>query len=458
MSRHVLDDSDIPIESRDQLVRALESGGKPRDKWRVGTEHEKFGFTATGLRPVAYEGTQGIRQLLEAMAGMLGWQIVEESGNPIGLVDPIGLGAISLEPGGQFELSGAPFDNVHQTCRELNAHLAQLRECADPLGISFLGIGFSPIWTLDETPRMPKSRYGIMRDYMPKVGTLGRDMMFRTCTVQANLDFGDEADMRRKMRVATALQPIATALFANSPFTDGKPNGFLSYRAEVWRHTDADRTGILPFVFEPGFGFESYVDWALDVPMYFLRRGGLLHEAGGASFRDLLDGRLTTLPGGQATMSDWNLHLSTLFPEVRLKNFLEVRGADAGPWRRVCALPAFWVGLLYEDDVLDEAFQLVKSWTAAEVDELRGAVPKTGLSAVMKGEDVRDIARRVLDLSSEGLRRRARFGRSGADERTYLSGLEETVSVGKTPAERLIEEYRGEWEGDITQLFRRYAY
>jgi glutamate--cysteine ligase len=458
MARNIVDDSDVPIESRDQLVGTLESGGKPRDKWRVGTEHEKFGFTAAGLRPVAYEGSQGIRQLLEAMAGMLGWQIVEESGNPIGLVDPIGLGAISLEPGGQFELSGAPFDSVHQTCRELNAHLAQLRECADPLGISFLGIGFSPIWTLDETPRMPKSRYGIMRDYMPKVGALGRDMMFRTCTVQANLDFGDEADMRRKVRVAMALQPIATALFANSPFADGQPNGFLSYRAEVWRHTDADRTGILPFVFEPTFGFESYVDWALDVPMYFLQRGSVLHEVGGASFRDLLEGSVPALPDEQARMSDWNLHLSTLFPEVRLKNFLEVRGADAGPWRSVCALPAFWVGLLYEADVLDEAFQLVKNWTAAEVDELRGAVPRKGLNAVMKGTTVRDIARRVLDLSSEGLRRRARFGRSGADERTYLSGLEETVSIGKTPAERLIEEYRGEWEGDITQLFRRYAY
>ena len=458
MPRHISDDNDIPIESRDQLVGALESGGKPRDKWRVGTEHEKFGFTSNGLRPVAYEGAQGIRQLLEAMAGMLGWQTVEESGNPIGLVDPVGHGAISLEPGGQFELSGAPFDSVHQTCRELNMHLAQLRECADPLGISFLGVGFSPIWSLDETPQMPKSRYGIMRDYMPKVGTLGRDMMFRTCTVQANLDFGDEADMRRKMRVAMALQPIATALFANSPFADGKPNGFLSYRAEVWRHTDADRTGILPFVFEPGFGFESYVDWALDVPMYFVQRGGVLHEASGAPFRDLLEGRLPALPGVQATMADWNLHLSTLFPEVRLKNFLEVRGADAGPWRSVCALPAFWVGLLYDADVLDEAYQLVKGWTAAEVDELRCSVPRRGFHAEMKGKTVLEIARRVLDLSSEGLRRRARFGRSGADERTYLSGLEETVSMGKTPAERLLEEYRGEWDGDITQLFRRYAY
>ena len=282
-----------PIESRDQLVAYLEAGAKPREAWRVGTEHEKFGFHNETLSPVPYEGPHGIRQLLEAMAGMLGWHTLEEDGKPIGLVDPLGRGgAISLEPGGQFELSGAPMETLHQTCRELNAHLAQLRECADPLDISFLGIGFSPLWTLDETPIMPKKRYRIMRDYMPRVGTLGRDMMFRTCTVQANLDFADEADMRLKMRVGMALQPIATALFANSPFTEGKPNGFLSYRSEIWRHTDPDRTGILPFVFDEGFGFEAYVDWALDVPMYFLRRGGTLHDVSGSSFRDFIAGKL----------------------------------------------------------------------------------------------------------------------------------------------------------------------
>lgn len=458
MSRDFADTKAIPIESRDQLVAALESGSKPRDQWRIGTEHEKFGFRTGDLSPVSYEGPHGIRKLLEAMAGLLGWHILEEEGRPIGLTDPIGSGAVSLEPGGQFELSGAPLETIHQTCRELNAHLAQLRECADPLGISFLGMGFSPLWTLDETPAMPKSRYRIMSDYMPKVGTLGRDMMFRTCTVQANLDFGDEADMRRKMRVAMALQPIATALFANSPFTEGKPNGFLSYRAEIWRHTDRHRTGILPFVFEPSFGFESYVDWALDVPLYFVRRNGALHNTAGASFRDLLAGKLPSLPGERATEADWQLHLSTLFPEVRLKNFMEVRGADAGPWRRICALPAFWVGLLYDDGVLDAALDLVKEWTVTEVDELRTAVPRQGLKAMMHGESVLEIARRVVDLSSEGLRRRARYGRSGADERSYLATLEETVATGKTPAERILAEYHDHWGGDIAGLFRHYAY
>jgi glutamate--cysteine ligase len=449
---------ETPIESRDQLVAVLESGSKPRDQWRVGTEHEKFGFHTDDFSPVAYEGPHGIRQLMDAMAGLLGWQEVLEDGKPIGLIDPLGQGAISLEPGGQFELSGAPLETVHQTCRELNAHLAQLRQCADVLGIAFLGAGFSPKWTLAETPIMPKGRYKIMRTYMPKVGTNGLDMMFRTCTVQANLDFGGEADMRTKMRVATALQPIATAIFANSPFTEGKPNGYQSYRSEVWRHTDPSRTGILPFVFDEGFGFDTYVDWALDVPMYFVKRDGRYVDVAGESFRDFIDGKLAALPGERATISDWNSHLTTMFPEVRLKRFMEVRGADAGPWRRVCALPAFWVGLLYEPDILAAALDLVRDWDARFVVDLRDRVPKSGLATTVGDETVLDIARRVVDLASEGLRRRGNFGASGADERIYIRALEETVQRGESPADRLLAEYRDEWHGDITELFRRYAY
>jgi glutamate--cysteine ligase len=447
-----------PIESRDQLVAALEAGCKPRERWRVGTEHEKFGFHVKDFSPVAYDGPAGIRQLLETMAGLLGWQIVEESGQPIALIDPVGLGAITLEPGGQFELSGAPLETIHQTCRELNAHLAQLRECADPLDIAFLGVGFSPLWTLAETPMMPKQRYRIMREYMPKAGTHGLDMMFRTCTVQANLDFGDEADMRRKMQVAMALQPVATALFANSPFTEGLPNGYQSYRAEMWRHTDPDRTGILPFVFDEGFGFERYVDWALSVPLYFVRRNGVYHNAAGAMFQDLIDGKLTGLPGERATVADWHDHLSTLFPEVRLKHFMEVRGADAGPWRRVCALPALWVGLLYEPDILDAASELIRGWTAETVVDLRDRVPKTGLATPIGDETVLDVARRVVALASDGLRRRARYSENGADERIYIKALEETVERGQSPADRLLAEYRDEWHGDVTEIFRRYAY
>lgn len=447
-----------PIESRDQLVAALEAGGKPRSAWRVGTEHEKFGFRPKTLEPIPYEGHHGIRQLLETMAGLLGWHIVEENELPIGLIDPLGVCGVSLEPGGQIELSGAPMETIHQTCRELNAHLAQLRECANPLEISFLGTGFSPLWTLDDTPAMPKERYRIMRSYMPRVGRHGRDMMFRTATVQANIDFADETDMRAKMQVGMALQPIATAIFANSPFAEGKPNGFLSYRSEIWRDTDHHRTGILPFVFDPGFGFEAYVDWALDVPLYFVKRDGILHDVSGASFRDFIDGKLTALPGERATIADWDLHLSTLFPEVRLKRFIEMRGADAGPWRRICALPAFWVGLLYESDVLGAVQREVANWTAEEVIDLRNRVPREGLKASFRGETVLDVARRVVALASEGLRRRHRIGPSGADERIYLRTVEETVTTGLSPADRLLQEYSQEWGGDITQYFRRYAY
>src|SRR5579871_1247860 len=385
-----------PIVSRDQLVEALESGAKPREQWRVGTEHEKFGFRREDVGPVPYDGPHGIKRLLEAMEGLLGWQPILDRGQIIGLTDPIGLGAISLEPGGQFELSGAPVETIHQTAREVNGHLAQVRECADPLGIGFLGLGTSPKWARAATPVMPKSRYEIMTRYMPKVGGHGLDMMYRTCTIQANLDFGDEADMVKKMRVGLALQPVATALFANSPFLEGKPNGFLSYRAEIWRDTDRNRTGMLPFAFEEGFGFERYVDWALDVPMYFVKRGDTYHDVAGASFRDLLDGKLAALPGERATLSDWKNHLSTLFPDVRLKSYIEMRGADGGSGRRITALAALWVGLLYDDAVLDGAWQTVKDWNRDERQALRDAVPRTALKTKFRNRTVLDIARDMV--------------------------------------------------------------
>jgi glutamate--cysteine ligase len=456
MARDVSDAT--PIESRDQLVEALSSGAKPKSAWRVGTEHEKFGFYEADCSPVPYEGERGIRKLLELMEGLLGWQRIEDKGNIIGLTDPTGMGAISLEPGGQFELSGAPLETIHQTCRETNAHLAQVRECAAPLGIGFLGLGGSPLWTRAETPVMPKSRYAIMSNYMPKVGRLGLDMMYRTCTIQANLDFGDEPDMVQKMRVGIALQPIATALFANSPFTDGRPNGFLSWRSHIWLDTDADRTGMTPFVFEDGFGFERYVDWALDVPMYFVKRGDHYHDVAGLSFRDLLDGRLAALPGERATMSDWKNHLSTLFPEVRLKNYLEMRGADGGPWRRICALPAFWVGLMYDQASLDGAWDIVKDWSAEERQALRDAVPSTALSTPFRDRTVRDIARDVLALARDGLRRRHRLNAEGMDETIFLSSLEEIVATGETPAETMLREYETVWHEDVRPAFREYAF
>ncbi len=456
MARDV-SDSTI-VETRDDLIGALASGCKPESAWRIGTEHEKFGFYTDDLTPVPYAGPRGIERILRLMEGLLGWQPIEDRGLIIGLVDPIGGGAISLEPGGQFELSGAPLETVHQTCRELHAHLAQVRECATPLGIGFIGLGTSPIWSLAETPVMPKSRYEIMARYMPKVGTRGLDMMFRTSTVQVNLDFSSEADMVRKMRVSLALQPVATALFANSPFIDDEANGLLSNRAEIWRDTDNQRSGLIPFVFDEGFGFESYVEWALDVPMYFVKRGDTYHDVAGQSFRDLLAGNLPGMPGERATLSDWNNHLTTLFPDVRLKKYIEMRGADAGPWRALTALPALWVGLLYDQIALDAAYDLIADWTAEERQALRDGVPRGGLKTPFRRTTVRDIAGQMVEIARGGLVRRARRNSEGVDESVYLAPLQETVASGLTPAERLLAAYRGDWHGDIGEVFRRHAY
>jgi glutamate--cysteine ligase len=447
-----------PVESRDQLVAWLAEGARPVERYRIGTEHEKLPFTLQDHGPVPYEGPRGIRALLTGMRHLLGWEPILEGSTLIGLADVTRGGAISLEPGGQFELSGEPVNTIHATSAELNAHLAQLREVATPLGIGFCGIGMSPKWTREETPVMPKGRYRVMANYMPKVGNLGLDMMFRTCTVQVNLDFSSEADMVKKLRVGLALQPVATALFANSPFTEGKPNGFLSFRGEIWRDTDPDRTGMLPFAFERGMGFERYVDYALDVPMYFIKRGATYIDVAGSSFRDLLAARHPAVPGERATFSDWANHLTTLFPEVRLKRYLEMRGADSGPWARICALPALWVGLLYDQTSLDAAWDLVKGWSAAERQKLRDDVPKLGLKAIIGGRRVHDVARDVLAIARAGLARRRRLDYRGTDETPFLAPIEEVIATGKTPAEVLLERYQGEWRQSVEPAFDALAY
>ncbi len=449
-----------PIESRDQLVAYIAQGEKPKAQWRIGTEHEKFPFYRNGLRPVPYEGPAGIRALLEGMASGFGWRPVYDNGNIIALEDPccqLG-GSITLEPGGQFELSGAPVQTIFQTCEEIGKHLKQVGEIAGPLGVSFLGLGFSPLWTLAETPRMPKSRYRIMTAYMPKVGTLGLDMMYRSATVQVNLDFADEADMVKKLRVSLALQPIAAALFANSPFTEGKPNGYLSFRSAIWLDTDPARTGMLPFAFEDGMGYERYVDYALDVPMYFVRRNGQYIDASGGSFRDFMAGRLAQLPGERATLSDWEDHLTTLFPEVRLKRFLEMRGADCGSWRSLCALPAFWTGLLYHQPSLDAAYDFIKDWTAEERQKLRSGVPSQALKTPFRQGTVLDAARIVLELAVAGLKGRGHSHAMSADESIFVQPLAEIVERGQTDAERLLERYHGEWGGDVRPVFAENAY
>ena len=446
------------ISGKRQLVEYFAEGSKPASRWRIGTEHEKFPFLTDTLRPVPYEGPRSIKALLEGLRDRFGWTGVYEGDHIIALTDPNGLGSISLEPGGQFELSGAPLETVHGTCEEVNDHLKQVREIGDRLGIGFLGLGASPVWTRAETPVMPKGRYQIMAAYMDRVGSLGRDMMFRTCTVQVNLDFGSEADMVKKLRVSLALQPVATALFANSPFLEGKPNGFKSFRSEVWRDTDNARAGMLPFVFEDGMGFERYTEYALDVPMYFVYRDGVYHNVAGESFRAFLEGKLPQLPGWRPTMKDWADHLTTIFPEVRLKQYLEMRGADSGPWRRLCALPAFWVGLFYDAASLDAAWDLVKPWAAAERQALRDAVPKQGLAAIIRGRTVRDIARDVLKLSRGGLEKRDCTGCKGRTEAGFLDVLDEIAESGRTPAEDLLDLYNSTWKGDISRVFRDFAY
>lgn len=453
MSMPTDDGMSPPITSRADLIDTLARGCKPKSEWRIGTEHEKFSFWRKNRKPVPYDGDNGIRALLEGVMNDTPWLPIKDNGRIIGLKCPTGGGAISLEPGGQFELSGAPLATVHETCSETNDHLEMLRTVADPLGIGFLGLGVTPDWQLAEIPQMPKSRYTIMAPYMEKVGTLGTSMMFRSCTVQANLDFSSEADMVKKLRVGLALQPIATALFANSPFIDGKPNGFLSYRSHIWLNTDNDRAGMLPFAFEDGMGFERYVDYALDVPMYFVRRNSKYTNTAGESFRAFLEGKLPQLPGEMPTIADWEDHISTIFPEVRLKQFLEMRGADGGPWQEICALPAFWGGLYYDQGALDAAWDLVKDWTEEQRDQLRREVPKLGLKTPIGNKTIHDIAHEALEIARAGLKARNNRNWEDADETMFLNPLEKTLRLGKTPAERLLDLYHGPWDSDISRIY-----
>ncbi|MBC7905857.1 MAG: glutamate--cysteine ligase [Rhodospirillaceae bacterium] len=445
-----------PITSKRQLVEYLASGCKPVEDWRIGTEHEKFAYTLDDLRALPYEGERSIKTVLQGLE-KLGWHPVAEGGKVIALLDDTGA-SVTLEPGGQLELSGAPLETIHQTCCETYVHLNQVKQIAAPLDIGFLGMGFNPKWKREDIPWMPKGRYKIMGEYMPKRGTKGLDMMLRTCTVQVNLDFASEADMVEKFRVSLALQPLATALFACSPFIEGKPSGLLSARSDVWTDTDNDRCGMLPFVFEDGMGFERYVDWMLDVPMYFVYRDGKYIDASGQSFRDFMAGKLPALPGQHPTLGDWADHLTTAFPEVRLKKYLEMRGADGGPWRRLCALPAFWVGLLYDQGALDAAWDLVKDWTIEEREQLRADVPRLGLNAQVRGTSVRDLSVEALRLSTQGLKNRRRFNDSGRDESIFLDTLQAIAESGRTPAEEMLEAYHGRWHDSVDPLFKEYAY
>ena len=446
------------IESYDDLVNYFAEGNKPKDDWKIGTEHEKFGYCKDSLRPIPYDGDRSIKAILEGLQDRYQWNPVFEGEHLIGLTKE---GAnVSLEPGGQLELSGAPLDNIHQTCDEVHVHLREVQSVADEIGAKFIGLGAAPHWSHDDMPLMPKGRYKLMDAYMGTVGTAGTQMMRRTCTVQVNLDFASEADMVQKFRVALALQPVATALFANSPFFEGKLNGHKSWRSRIWRHLDDSRTGMLPFVFEDGMGFERYADFALDVPMYFVYRDGKYIDALGMSFRDFLKGELPALPGEKPTMSDWADHLTTIFPEARIKQYMEMRGADGGPWRRLCALPAYWVGMMYDQSALDAAWDIAKDWTPEFREELRVAASVDGLQAEVQGVKMMDLARETIAISESGLVARAREGAGGlvADETHFLNALKDSVESGQAPADELIAKFENEWNGDATRVFGEYSY
>lgn len=450
----------VIIENKSQLISYIASGEKPRDQWRIGTEHEKFCYNVEDLSPLEYEGEAGIKAVLEGFQ-QFGWEPIYEAGNIIALSKD--QATITLEPGGQLELSGAPLKNIHQTCDEVHTHLYQAKQVGDALGIGYLGVGFHPLMKREDAPYMPKGRYKIMREYMQKKGNLGLDMMHRTCTIQVNLDYSSEADMVKKFRTSLALQPVATALFATSPFGEGKPNGFKSYRSHIWTDTDPDRTGMLPFVFDEGFGYERYVDYMLDVPMYFAYRperdkDNAYMDASGLSFKDFMAGKLPILMGEKPTMKDWEDHLTTTFPEVRLKKFLEMRGADGGPWSRLCALPAFWVGLLYDQSALDAAWDLVKGWSIEDMEELRNNVPTQGLSATFAKGKMRELVVEVLNISEAGLKARGERGKIDTDERGYIQSLRASAESGRSPADEFLDAYNGRWQGDLSKLFGEMSY
>ena len=455
-----MSDAATPVlENIAQLKDWMAAGCKPRDDWRIGTEHEKFGYRKSDFSPLPYDGPDGIKAMLEGLMAY-GWDGKYEGETLVGLSRPTeaGGGSVTLEPAGQLELSGAPLENIHQTCGEISAHMKQVHEVAARLGQGYFGVGYTPFWNFDTAPRMPKGRYRLMTDYMPKQGGRGTEMMYLTATVQVNLDFASEADMVEKLRIALALQPLATALFANSPFIDGKPSGNVSERSLVWTDTDPKRTGMLPFVFEDGFGFEQYVDYALDVPMYFIMRDGEFVNTLGMSFRDFLDGKLPALPGELPTENDWEDHLTTLFPEARVKRFIEMRGADSGPWSSLCALPAFWVGLLYDADTQSQIAAYISDWTQDERDALRLAVPQSGLDTPFRTATLLDMARDVLAMAEQGLKNRARSDGAGGDETTFLAYLQQIVAEGQSPAARLVDKYRHEWDGDITRIYKELAF
>jgi glutamate--cysteine ligase len=447
-----------PIETMAQLADFIAQGCKPAEEFRIGTEHEKFGFRHDDLSAPGYENG-GIRAVLEGLA-QLGGEPITDNGQPIGLKQ--GGASVSLEPAGQFELSGAPLADLHATAAELDAHFGALRHVAEPLGLGFAPLGFHPLATQAAMPWMPKGRYAIMRRYMPLVGSLGLDMMTRTCTVQVNLDYASEDDMRRKLRVGLLLQPLATALFANSPFTEGRPNGYQSYRAQIWTDTDNQRSGIPRLMLDDDFGFARYAEWLIDaVPMYFVYRQGRYIDVAGRSFRAFMAGQVPELAGETATLGDFADHMTTVFTDVRLKRFLEMRGADAGSPAMMLAQSAFWVGLLYDEAALDAALALVQGVGHEAVAALRAAVPHDGIEARLDApwpvRTMRALARAAVDIAHAGLVARARRDPQGRDESGYLDPLRAIAEGGPNQAQYWLSRYQDAWHGDAGRILSEAA-
>ena len=447
------------IESKADLIKPFEDGEKKPCDFKIGTEHEKFAFHLDTLKPVSFSEKKGIEALLLSLK-KYGWESILEGKNTIGLKrkESLGGGTITLEPAGQLELSGAPLNNLHETFDELSEHRIQISKEGSELGIGFLSAGLTPDWAIDEMPVMPKKRYEIMRNYMPKKGSLGLDMMFRSTTIQVNLDYSSEADMIKKFKVSLALQPIATALFSNSPFLNGKLNGYNSYRSHIWTDTDPDRTGFLPFVFEGEMSYEKYVDYALKVPMYFIYRDGNYIDVSGLSFENFLEGSLAKLPGEKPTIFDWENHLTTIFPEVRLKSFLEMRGADGGKFESVCALSSFWVGLLYDQVSLDSSWDLIKDFDVDKIQDLRLEIIKNGFKSSFGNSTVLSLATSVLNLSNEGLKRRNVLNRNGQDESIFLNPLRKIIETERTPSDELIKKFLEDWDKDLVNMYKEYTF
>lgn len=442
-----------PVGSSEELVAYLRSGEKPPEDWRVGTEHEKIGLRVDDFGPVPFEGERGIEALLDRIAAEDGWTRLREAGRVVALEKE---GAsITIEPGGQLELSGKPLRTIFETCDEFHTHLDVVRRASEPIDLLWLSLGMNPLYGIDDVPRMPKERYHRMREYLPTRGELAMEMMHLTATVQANLDYADEADMVAKFRTAQGVTPVVSALFANSSLAAGKPSGLVSRRLHIWRHTDPDRCGLLPFVFEPGFGYARYVEWALDVPMFFALRSGRYIPARGRTFRQFLE---EGLEGERATLRDFDMHLTTLFPEVRIKRWMEVRGADAVPPGMICALPALWKGLLYDAEAREAAWSLVADWSFPERTAALEAVARRGLAAEVAGRSVLALARELVAIAEEGLRRIGHSGESGPDERGFLAPLHEQLELGRSPGEVLLEHWDGDWHRSVRRLIEYARY